>query len=127
MLKILIADDEKLNHEYFKRIFKDTNSVLLHADNGKEAIEIIKTYPDVDIVFMDIKMSLISGYDATGEIRTFNKDVIIVAQTAFAYTYDDEITRKQGCNDFVSKPFNAQKIIQIVKKHLPEKVEDLES
>ena len=126
MLKILIADDEKVNHMYFEKIFEGTNSVLLHAENGKEVIEMIKTYPDTDIIFMDIKMPLISGYDATGEIRKHNKDVIIVAQTAFAYTYDDEITRKQGCNDFISKPFTGKQVINVVKKHFPDKVDDLE-
>ncbi|MEA2041903.1 MAG: response regulator [Bacteroidota bacterium] len=126
MLKIIIADDEKLNQTIFSKIFKGTNSVILYADDGKQVIDLIERFSDIDLIFMDIQMPLINGLDATKAIREFNKDVVIIAQTAFAYTYDKDFTQKQGCNDFINKPFTGKTILEVVKKHIPEKVDDLE-
>jgi CheY-like chemotaxis protein len=66
---------------------------------------------------MDIKMPEMNGYQATREIRKFNKEVIIIAQTAFALIGDREKAIESGCNDYLTKPFDRDVIAEIVKKY----------
>ena len=57
------------------------------------------------------------GYEATHQIRQFNKDVIIIAQTAFALTGDKERALQAGCNDYISKPIDGNLLLAIIKKY----------
>jgi len=66
-------------------------------------------------------MPEINGYNATKQIRKFNKDVIIVAQTALALTGDNEKAIAAGCNDYISKPISKDNLIEIICKHLKNK------
>ncbi len=67
-------------------------------------MEVCLNNPDIDLVLMDIKLPTIDGYEATRQIRKFNKDVIIIAQTAYALEGDREKAIAAGCNDYISKP-----------------------
>jgi CheY-like chemotaxis protein len=71
---------------------------------GLEAIQACRSYPDIDLILMDIKMPYMDGYEATRIIREFNKDVIIIAQTAFVLPGDIQKTIDAGCNDYIAKP-----------------------
>ena len=73
--------------------------------------------PDLDLVLMDIKMPIMDGNEATRQIRQFNKDVIIIAQTAYAFSGDCEIAIEAGCNDYISKPINMTTLFELIKKH----------
>ena len=79
---------------------------ILKAENGEEAIEIARKNPDLDLILMDIKMPVKDGLVATQEIRKFNSEIIIIAQTAFAQAEDSEKALGLGCNDYISKPIN---------------------
>ncbi len=63
---------------------------------------------------MDVKMPGISGYEATLKIREKNKDVIIIAQTAYALEGEREKALKAGCNEYISKPINREKLLRMV-------------
>jgi len=63
---------------------------FLYAENGLEAVEICRNNPDIDLILMDIKMPVMNGYEATRQIRQFNKKSFIIAQTAFAFVGDRE-------------------------------------
>jgi len=67
---------------------------------------------------MDIAMPGMNGYEATREIREFNKDVIIIAQTAYALQGDKEKALKAGCNDYISKPIDKLKLHALIRKHI---------
>jgi CheY-like chemotaxis protein len=66
---------------------------------------------------MDIKMPLMDGYEATRQIRLFNKKVIIIAQTAFALLGDREKALDAGCNDYISKPVDGKLLIGIIERN----------
>jgi CheY-like chemotaxis protein len=66
---------------------------------------------------MDIRMPVMDGNEATRQIRQFNKDVIIIAQTAYAFTGDSEKAIEAGCNDYISKPINMTLLHELIKKH----------
>ncbi|PLX12326.1 MAG: hypothetical protein C0598_06225, partial [Marinilabiliales bacterium] len=111
-LKILIVDDEDFASIYLTDVLSERKYKLLHATNGKDAIDIVKGNPDIDIVLMDIKMPILDGISATKEIRKFNKEIIIIAQTAYALEGDREKTLEAGCNDYISKPIDKQKLFK---------------
>jgi len=66
---------------------------------------------------MDIRMPQMNGLEATKRIRQFNKDVIIIAQTAYAFTGDSEKAIDAGCNDYISKPINRTLLYELIKKY----------
>jgi CheY-like chemotaxis protein/anti-sigma regulatory factor (Ser/Thr protein kinase) len=116
-LKVLIADDDEISRILMSTIVKNHSAVILKAVTGKEAIDICRDNPDIDLILMDIQMPDLSGYEASRQIRKFNKDVIIIAQTGFALNGDREKVIKAGCNDYISKPFNKVKLLAVIKKY----------
>ena len=103
-LKILIVEDEEFADLHLSIILKNIAKEILHAKTGTEAVEICQNNPDLDLILMDVKMPIMDGYEATKEIRKFNKDVLIIAQTAYALLGDREKALKAGCDDYISKP-----------------------
>jgi CheY-like chemotaxis protein len=79
---------------------------LLYAATGDEAIETCRNNPDIDLVLMDIKMPVMDGYEATRQIRRFNKKMVIIAQTAHGLSGDKEKALQAGCNDYIPKPLD---------------------
>jgi CheY-like chemotaxis protein len=119
MKNILIIDDKNENLITCQAILDDNFSKcnIFKALSGKEGIEIaIKEQPDV--IILDIVMPKMDGYSVTREIRKFNKDVIIIAQTAYDLSGDYEKAIAVGCNDYLSKPINANELKQMIKKYL---------
>ena len=90
---------------------------LLIANTGKEAVKICKENPDIDLILMDIKMPEMNGYEATKQIRAFNKNVYIISQTAFAQVGDREKSLKAGCNNYISKPIVKEKLLELISNH----------
>ena len=78
---------------------------ILQAKTGIEAVEACRANPDLDLVLMDIRIPKVNGYEATRQIRQFNKEVIIIAQTAYGLSGDREKAIAAGCDDYISKPY----------------------
>jgi len=117
MLKILVAEDDSSSNILLGQYLKEIDAEILHARNGIEAIDIFKKNPDIDIILMDIKMPKMDGFEATKEIRSFNEDVIIIAQTAYALSNDRELAIKAGCNDHITKPIIKKELLSIISKY----------
>lgn len=113
--KILIVEDEEIASEYLSIILGVFNPTLLFARTGIEAISVCKENADIDLVLMDIKMPIMGGYEATREIREFNKTVVIIAQTAYALGGDREKAISAGCDDYVTKPIDSENLIGKIK------------
>ena len=99
-----------------KFILEPITNKIHHAPTGKKALEIAKKNTDIDFILMDIRMPIMNGYDATRKIREFNKEVLIIAQTAFAMEGDREKALEAGCNDYITKPIQLDKFRVILKK-----------
>ena len=116
---ILIVEDEDANYLYFKTLLeREFNCSILYVKNGKEAVDICKTKPEIDIVLMDLKMPVLDGYEATKQIRRFRSNLIIIAQTAYSSKEDKIKAVKYGCNDFISKPITKEAFYALIYKHL---------
>jgi len=117
-LKILIAEDDGTSDTYLTIITEEYGKEILHVKTGIEAVEACKLHPNIDLILMDIKMPEMNGLDATREIRKFNKEVIIIAQTAHAFDIDQDKSFKAGCNDYISKPIKKEALMEIIEKHI---------
>ncbi len=115
-LKILIAEDDAASEALLSIAVEDISNEIISAKTGFEAIEKIKNNPDIDVILMDIQMPEMNGYEATRQIRTFNKNVFIIAQTAFGLTGDKEKAVAAGCNDYISKPIKIDQLIEKIEK-----------
>ncbi len=117
---ILVAEDEAINYFYIETLIEDINLnlKLLHAINGKEAVEICRNQENIDLVLMDIKMPIMDGYEATRKIKRIKPDIQIIAQTAFTTREDMEKAKSAGCDDFLAKPISEETLTEILKKYL---------
>lgn len=120
-LKILIAEDDESSKLLIKKAVSKFASEIFNVRTGNEAVEICRNNADIDLVLMDIRMPGMDGYEATKQIREFNTDVIIIAQTAFALYGDREKAIDAGCNDYIPKPINRSALISLLNKHFEEK------
>ena len=116
-LKILIVEDDETSDLLLSTMLTKINREILQAKNGLEAIELCRNNPDLDLILMDIKMPVMDGYEATQQIRQFNKDVIIIAQTAYGLTGDRENAIVAGCNAYISKPIIKDELMSLIQQY----------
>tara|TARA_R110001583_G_scaffold111032_3_gene260096 strand:+ start:7662 stop:11867 length:4206 start_codon:yes stop_codon:yes gene_type:complete len=117
LLKILIVEDDKLIQCYLEELLADISKEILLAENGYKALEICRENSDIDLILMDIRIPGMNGYEVTSEIRQFNKEVIIIAQTAFALSGDKEIALEAGCNDYITKPIDKVRLFNLIQNY----------
>jgi len=112
--KCLLVDDNKDVLIYLNRILTDTGVGILTARSGFEAIEIIKSNPDIDVVLLDMQMPEMNGIEATKEIRKIRKDIPIIAQTAFIFEDDKDIILEAGCDACLIKPIRREHLLTVM-------------
>ncbi len=120
-LTILVAEDDLLSYRYIEAVLKRAGVKLLHTISGDETVEIVKENPNINLVLMDIKMHGLNGLEAARQIRRFRQNLPIIAQTAYAFTHDRESALEAGCNDYLSKPYSADQLLFMIRKHTVDK------
>ncbi|MBI9068745.1 MAG: PAS domain S-box protein [Salinivirgaceae bacterium] len=115
---ILIAEDESSNFMYLEALLEEFQCKILHAKNGKEAIELLENNDAIDLILMDIKMPVMNGLKATMKIRETNKAIPIIALTAYAMADDKQKALDAGCNDYLEKPLSEDKLAEIIGKYI---------
>lgn len=109
---ILVAEDVESNFKLIKYFLAGSNAEVIHAINGKEAVDLFFAGTNIDLILMDIKMPVMDGYTAVSLIREKNTDIPIIAQTAYA---DDRNKAMEcGCSGFISKPFDKKGLFKIL-------------
>ena len=116
-LKILIVEDDETSELFLNLIVNIFGKEILTARTGLEAVEVCKNNPDIDLILMDIQLPELNGYKATEQIRQFNKDVIIIAQTAFGLSGDREKAINAGCNDYITKPIKKVELLLLIQRY----------
>jgi CheY-like chemotaxis protein len=115
--KILVADDYPINLELVKDMLELMKCSVDTAETGTEALNLYKKNK-YDIIFMDIQMPELDGYEVTKKIREQNDKTIIIAITANALSGDKEKCLKAGMNDYVSKPIKGEDLENMLTKYL---------
>lgn len=117
--RILVVDDQPENRKLLVRLLTQIGLEVREATNGQEAITECQQWQP-HLIYMDIRMPLLNGYEATQQIRTIANDhpPIIIALTAQASKSDRTLAFASGCNDYLSKPFQEEVLFRKMAKHL---------
>tara|TARA_R110001583_G_scaffold16155_1_gene65604 strand:+ start:1955 stop:3985 length:2031 start_codon:yes stop_codon:yes gene_type:complete len=123
-LKVLIVEDDNISRNFLELLVKPLSKQVIVAENGFEAVKSFEENQDVDLILMDMKMPVMDGYEATRQIRKVNKDVIIIAQTAYSLIGDRDKSIEAGCNDYITKPIFKDKLFNLIHKYFNHIVEN---
>jgi len=121
--RILLVEDNELNREIATEIIGMTGVTIDSAENGKIAIEKVMEAPEkwYDLIFMDIQMPIMNGYEATAAIRALagsRGKVPIIAMTANAFAEDVQLAKNTGMNEHIAKPLDLNKLNDVLKQWL---------
>ncbi len=116
-LHILVVEDDEISSKLIIAYVEKMSERTYLAQSGLDALEIMHNHPEIDLVLMDIRMPGMNGIETARMIRNFNKQVVIVAQTAFGLVGDKERSLEAGCNDWISKPIQKNDLLSLVGKY----------
>ncbi len=116
-LKVLIVEDDETSEMLITYVVSPFTRDVLKVRTGVGSILACRANPDIDLVIMDIKMPGMDGLEATRQIRKFNKNVIIIAQTAYGLLGDKEKAIEAGCSDYISKPVDLGELRGLIRKY----------
>lgn len=124
--RVLIAEDNELNKEIAVELLRMIGVETDCANDGVEAVDKFASAPSgsYDIIFMDIQMPKMNGYEATRAIRKLNhpdgKTIPIIAMTADAFKKDEQAAKEAGMNAHLAKPISVERLYQVLKQYLKE-------
>ena len=116
MKLILVAEDEECNFELIQNVLNNRYRIL-RARNGIEAVT-LNEEEHPDLILMDIRMPEMNGLDATRIIKEVNPSVPVLALSAYAFQDSIQEARDAGCNEFISKPFKVDHLIETIEKFI---------
>jgi hypothetical protein len=116
-LKILIVEDDETSEFYLETVLASFGKEIITVRSGGEAVAACQRIPDLDLVMMDIRLPEMDGYEATRQIREFNKEIVIIAQTAYALAGEREKAIAEGCTDYISKPVNKEELLAMMNRY----------
>ena len=115
--KILVVDDDMRNVFALSKKLKERGMEIIKAENGKNALEMLDTHADIDLVLMDIMMPEMDGYEAMKQIRSQQKfkTLPIIALTAKAMNDDKQKCIDAGANDYIAKPVDVERLLSLIR------------
>ena len=115
---ILIAEDEMSNFLYLQAVLKEKGCKIIHARNGKQALQMGLNGHHIDLILMDMNMPVIDGLSATRKIKKLKHDIPIIAQSAYIQNDEIVLALEAGCDDYLPKPVKPQQLLAAINKHL---------
>jgi CheY-like chemotaxis protein len=119
LYRLLVVEDRDANRELLVKLLTPLGFDVQTAINGKEAVEVSERW-EPHLIWMDLRMPVMDGYEATRRIRSTTKGqaMVIIALTASAFEEDRALVLSAGCDDFMRKPFREQEIFDALVRHL---------
>jgi len=116
--KILVVEDDDISYSLIEEILDTCNIKPIRAKDGEEAVTLFKEFEDAfELVFMDIRLPKLNGYEASQQIKEIKPTVKIIAVTAYAHSQCIIDCYNAGCDEFVTKPFDISKILSVVENY----------
>ena len=120
-MRVLIVEDNQINQLVAQRFLEKIGAKTVLAQNGQEALDVLRARHDIDLVLMDVQMPVMDGLEATQRIRSDlgRTDLPIVAMTAHAFPEERERCISSGMNDHIAKPISAAGLSEVLLRWLP--------
>ncbi len=124
MKKVLIVDDDLVNQKLLNQILSELEYSITIVDNGEKALLYFKNNKKLDIILMDMHMPYLNGLDAVRlirdiEVKEKRSRIPVIAVTSFSMEGNRETCLSAGCDDYIAKPFDKEKIIKLINKYNP--------
>ncbi len=116
---LLLIEDDPTSRDYMKALLEPHGLNLITCETGEEGYEAFINHPEIELVLMDIKLPDTNGLEVARKIRASsdkNREVPIIAQTAYAMSGDDKKSMEAGCNDYISKPVDKDELLEKIGK-----------
>lgn len=111
---ILITEDILTNFIFLQRVISNLNAKVLHAQNGKQAVELAESGEHIDLILMDLQMPEMNGIEAFKEIRRSQPAIKIILQTAYANKDEKNTYKNMGFNGFITKPIRVETLVALI-------------
>jgi PAS domain S-box-containing protein len=116
--KILVVEDDIPSIEYIKAALKPTGLKIDLANTGEEAVKLFRKNKNYNLVLMDLKLPVMDGYEAIRQIKSINRRIPVIVQSAYVMADQKEKAFNCGCNDFVSKPIDRLSFLTAISTHI---------
>lgn len=115
---ILIIEDDQASFQLLNEFLEMNNCKVIHAENGKDALVILQENNFIDLILLDIQLPIMDGYQVARSIRNINPIIPIIAQTAHAFGSDRSKCKEAGCDDYLAKPIQFDRLEAILNSYL---------
>jgi len=115
---ILVVEDDESSAFLLGTFLKETGASISFTTDGNEAVDFVREHPETDLILMDILLPDKDGFTATREIKSFARDVVVIAQTAYAFSMDHHEARRAGCDAYLTKPLNMSLLLDKIDGYL---------
>jgi len=115
---ILVVEDDESSAYLLGAFLKETGANISFTTDGNEAVEFVRQHPETDLVLMDIHLPEKDGLTATREIKSFDSHVVVIAQTAYAFSMDHREAERAGCDAYLTKPLNMSLLLDKMDGYL---------
>jgi CheY-like chemotaxis protein len=119
-ISILIVEDVQSSYQFLFAALRPTKANIYWVKDGQSAVDYMKANNFVDAILMDLKLPIMTGYEATQIIKQEFPNVSIIAQTAYAMEGDREKCMRIGCDDYLSKPIGINNLYNALNSQLSE-------
>jgi len=116
--KILVVEDDAVSFLYLARLLQKLDMTIIRAENGEQAVEIVRNIPDIKIILMDIRLPVMDGMQATKLIKQLRPDLPVLVQTAYAFDAEKNKIMESGCDEYLTKPLDQAKLTAVFHKYL---------
>ncbi len=115
---ILVVEDDESSAYLLGTFLKATGASITYTTDGNEAVDFVRKHPETDLILMDIHLPKKDGFTATREIKSFARDVVVIAQTAYAFSMDHLEAKRAGCDAYLTKPLNMSLLLDKMDGYL---------
>ena len=115
---ILVVEDDESSAFLLGTFLKETGASISFTTDGNEAVDFVREHPETDLILMDILLPEKDGFTATREIKSFAQDVVVIAQTAYAFSMDHHEALRAGCDAYLTKPLNMSLLLDKIDGYL---------
>ena len=115
---VLLIEDDESNRIFIEKVLKPTKARVISCSNGTDGMKNYQNHPEIDLILLDLKLPGKSGFDIIREVRSKDKKIPIVVQTAYAWSGDKEKAIEIGSSDYYTKPIDKDSFLSILKNYL---------